>query len=82
MFVASNVRAVLQCSAVVVAIVALSPVPLVLPSGIAVAVIGLIGAALLLTPVAALCYSERASRGAVRVADGPRRPRDQAGEWL
>ena len=49
MFVASNVGAVLQCSAVVLAIVALSPVPMALPSGIAVAVIGLMGAVLLLT---------------------------------
>ena len=45
--VSSNVGAMLQCSVVVMAIVALSPVPLTLPSGIAVALIGITGAALL-----------------------------------
>ena len=45
---ASSAGAVFQ-SAVVLAIVALSPAPLTLPSGIAVAVIGLMGAVLLLT---------------------------------
>ena len=48
MFVASNVGSVFQ-AVIVLAIVALSPVPLALPSGIAVAVIGLMGAASLLT---------------------------------
>ena len=59
MFVASNVGAALQCSAVVLAIVALSPVPMALPSGIAVAVIGLIGAAVLLAPVAGAALVSR-----------------------
>ena len=48
-FDASSAGAVFQSSAVVLAIVALSPVPLALPSGIAVAVIGLMGAVWLLT---------------------------------
>ena len=39
---------VLRWSAVVVLIVALSPVPLAIPSGIALAMIGLAGAALLM----------------------------------
>lgn len=46
---ASSAGAVFLSSAVVLAIVALSPAPLTLPSGIAVAVIGLMGAVLLLT---------------------------------
>ena len=46
---ALSAGAVFQSSAVVLAIVALSPAPLALPSGIAVAVIGLMGAFLLLT---------------------------------
>jgi hypothetical protein len=87
MFVVSNIRAGLQCSAVVLAIVGLSPVPLVLPSGIAVAVIGLMGAALLLTPVAVVCHSERSRRVGVprerhRVAVGPGRLRDRSGGWV
>ena len=53
-FEASNAGAMLQSLAVVLAIVALSPAPLALPSGIAVAVIGLMGAVSLLTsPVSA-----------------------------
>jgi len=44
MFISSSVGAGFHISAVVLAIVALSPAPLVLPSGIAVAVIGLMGA--------------------------------------
>jgi type III secretory pathway component EscR len=38
-------------SAVVVAIVALSPVPLTIPSGLALATIGLIGAVVLMHPI-------------------------------
>jgi hypothetical protein len=50
-FEASSAGAVFQSLAVVLAIVALSPVPLALPSGIAVAVIGLMGAvSLLMSP--------------------------------
>jgi hypothetical protein len=49
MFMSSSVGAGLQVSAVVLAIVALSPAPLALPSGIAVAVIGLMGAVAVLT---------------------------------
>jgi spore maturation protein SpmB len=45
----SSAGAMLQSLAVVLAIVALSPVPLALPSGIAVAMIGLIGAVSVLT---------------------------------
>ena len=48
-FDAARAGAVFQSSAVVLAIVALSPAPLALPSGIAVAVIGLMGAVSLLT---------------------------------
>ena len=48
-----SVGASLRVSAVVLAIVALSPAPLVLPSGIAVAVIGLMGAVAVVTPTAA-----------------------------
>ena len=48
-FETSSAGAVFQSSAVVLAIVALSPAPLTLPSGIAVGVIGLMGAVLLLT---------------------------------
>ena len=40
--------AVVRWSAVLVALVALSPVPLALPSGIALAVIGILGAAVVL----------------------------------
>ena len=46
---ASSAGAMLQSLSVVLALVALSPVPLALPSGIAVAVIGLIGAVSVLT---------------------------------
>jgi hypothetical protein len=49
MFISSSVGAGLHISAVVLAIVALSPAPLVLPSGIAVAVIGLMGAVAVVT---------------------------------
>jgi hypothetical protein len=53
-FEASSAGAAFQSLAVVLAIVALSPAPLALPSGIAVAVIGLMGAvALLASPVPA-----------------------------
>jgi spore maturation protein SpmB len=48
-FDASGAGTVFQSLAVVLAIVALSPAPLALPSGIAVAVIGLMGAVSLLT---------------------------------
>jgi hypothetical protein len=48
-FYASSAGAVFRSSAVVLAIVALSPAPLALPSGIAVAVIALMGAVSLLT---------------------------------
>ena len=48
-FDALSAGAAFQSSAVVLAIVALSPAPLALPSGIAVAVIGLMGAVALLT---------------------------------
>jgi len=58
-FGASGAGAVFQSLAVVLAIVALSPAPLALPSGIAVAVIGLIGAAVLLAPVAAAALMSR-----------------------
>jgi hypothetical protein len=54
MFNSSSVGAGCHVSAVVLAIVALSPVPLVLPSGIALAVIGLMGALAVLTSRAAL----------------------------
>jgi hypothetical protein len=47
----SSIGAVFQSSAVVLAIVALSPAPLGVPSGIAVAVIGIVGAvSLLMSP--------------------------------
>ena len=49
MFISSSVGAGLHVSALVLAIVALSPVPLAIPSGIAVAVIGLMGAVAVLT---------------------------------
>jgi hypothetical protein len=49
MFISSAVGAGLHVSALVLAIVALSPAPLALPSGIAVAVIGLMGAVAVLT---------------------------------
>ena len=66
MFVASNAGAVLRSSAVVLAIVGLSPVPLVLPSGIAVGMIGLMGGALLVASVAADGCSRRSSRTGLR----------------
>jgi len=54
MFISSSLGAGVHVSAVVLAIVALSPAPLALPSGIAVAVIGLMGAVAVLTSPAAL----------------------------
>ena len=53
MFTSSSVGAGFHVSAVALAIVALSPAPLILPSGIAVAVIGLIGAVAVVTSPAA-----------------------------
>ena len=49
MFISSHVAAGFHVSALTLAIVALSPAPLALPSGIAVAVIGLMGAISVLT---------------------------------
>jgi hypothetical protein len=47
----SSINAVFQSFAVVFAIVALSPAPLGVPSGVAVAVIGIVGAvSLLMSP--------------------------------
>jgi hypothetical protein len=64
-FEASSAGAMLQSLAVVLAIVALSPAPLALPSGIAVAVIGLMGAVSLLTsPVLAPGAAPPACRAA------------------
>ena len=55
MRISSSVGAGFRVAAVVLAIVALSPAPLVLPSGIAVAVIGLMGVVAVVTsPAAAL----------------------------
>jgi hypothetical protein len=48
MFDASFDGAALQWSSVVLALFALSPAPLIVPSGVALAVIGLMGAASLL----------------------------------
>jgi hypothetical protein len=53
MFISPSVGAGFHISAMVLAIVALSPAPLVLPSGIAVAVIGLMGAVAVVTSPAA-----------------------------
>jgi hypothetical protein len=65
---ASTVNGVVRLFAVMLGIVALSPMPLILPSGIAVAVIGLMGGALMV---------QQSRRAAVpllrRSSDGRRR---------
>jgi hypothetical protein len=58
----SSINALFQSVAVVFAIVALSPSPLGLPSGIAVAVIGLVGAVSLLMWPGHPCRSAAACR--------------------
>jgi hypothetical protein len=60
-----SVGAGLRVSAVVLAIVALSPAPLVLPSGVAVAVIGLMGAVAIVGAVAARSALGQRGCGAV-----------------
>jgi hypothetical protein len=84
MFMSSSVGAGFHVSAVVLAIVALSPAPLALPSGIAVAVIGLMGAVAVLTSPAAPPWQPSLVVAPLRtnaddVTVGGRRPRDESG---
>jgi hypothetical protein len=80
MFVTSRVGAVSQFAAVVLAIVALSPVPLAMPSGIAVAMIGLMGVvALLSAPVAARAHVATPGKDRDDAAIGASRLRDESG---
>ena len=84
MVISSSVGAGFHVSAVVLAIVALSPAPLALPSGIAVAVIGLMGAVAVLTSPAAAPWQPslvvapfRTNEDDVRACGS--RPRDESG---
>jgi hypothetical protein len=83
MFISPALGAGLHVSAVVLAIVALSPAPLALPSGIAVAVIGLMGAVAVLTSQAPLRWQPSVVVAQLRTAGDVTvrgsRPRDEAG---
>ena len=81
MFVTSRIGAVSQFSAIVLGIVALSPVPLTVPSGIAVAMIAVIGAVSLLSaPVATRAHiAARGKDGRDDARIGASRIRDESG---
>ena len=84
MCISSSVGAGFHVSAVVLALVALSPAPLALPSGIALAVIGLMGAVAVLTAPAALPWQPSLIVAPLRtnaddVTVRGSRPRDKSG---